>query len=608
MLGQITNALTTTYTHTTADALNQAQLYYYVSACSATTCVSSDTVAAIEFYLSNLGNGLATLNWSAPTVPLLDSYNSQYEIFREFPAGVWTSIANTSQATFRDTIDICQATLGYRIELADESGCRNVSRHLSDQFSDTYAPEIPQLDSVSVDFQTSRIVLGWEQSMAEDAFAYIIYHFENGLWVPLDTVSGRNNTTWTDLVNPATATQQYRVATLDSCMNSSPMCDPQHNIRANATYDICRREAVLTWEEYEAMPMDVERYEIFFSENGGPLTYAGETNGNTRTFTLTNLVPQSTYDCIARAVNFGGNVSASSLKFSFVFNSADNNDFAYIMHVSVVDNAKLEIKVTTGTTVSFSKVHLYRSVDNDQNFIHLMELPNDGTDTYIFEDEGVRVDRNLYFYRATVENDCDVETYTSNIAHNILLTGDRNIELRRDYLDWNAYDGWEGGIQGYNVYRKMESEIDFTPVAQGFSDTSYADDVTGMRLEGETFSYYVEATENFDSYGFMETSRSNTIEIRQRPQTYIPNAFCPRTGGTNSVFMPINSYVTMEDYNMYIYSREGVLLFHTTDPHTGWNGGYNGNLMPTGCYIYKITYTYGIDREFEAVGTVTLIR
>ena len=129
-----------------------------------------------------------------------------------------------------------------------------------------------------------------------------------------------------------------------------------------------------------------------------------------------------------------------------------------------------------------------------------------------------------------------------------------------------------------------------------------------MRQDGETFSYYVEAVESFDSYGFMETSVSNTIEIRQRPQTYIPNAFCPRVGGVNSVFLPINSYVTMENYNMYIYSREGVVLFHTTDPQMGWNGGYNGNLMPSGCYVYKITYTYGIDREFEAVGTVTLIR
>ena len=59
---------------------------------------------------------------------------------------------------------------------------------------------------------------------------------------------------------------------------------------------------------------------------------------------------------------------------------------------------------------------------------------------------------------------------------------------------------------------------------------------------------------------------------------------------------------------MWIYSREGTLVFHTTDPNLGWNGGYNGDLMPTACYVYIISYTYGTDGEFEASGTVTLIR
>lgn len=608
LIDQISNPQTTTYTHTTADALNNAQLFYYVAACSSSSCVNSDTLSTLALYLSNLGNGLATLNWTPPVTPLLDSYESQYEIFREYPSSVWSLIATTSQAVFRDTIDICDADLGYRVELADHSGCRNVSRHLNDQFSDTYGPEIPTLDSVSVDFYTSQIVLGWEPSASPDAFAYIVYHLENNLWVPTDTIFGRQTTTWTDFLSSPDIPQQYRVATLDSCMNSSPMCEPQHHIRANATYDLCRREAVLTWEAYEGMPFDVDHYDVFYSENGGPLLFAGSASANNRSFTLTDLVPQSTYDCIARAVNGNGTITASTLKFSFLFNSADNNDFAYIRYVSVLSKDKIEIKVTTGPTVAFSKVHLYRSVGNDQEFVHLMELQNDGTDTYIFEDEGVRTDRTLYYYRATVENECQVETYQSNISHNILLTGDRDSESRRNYLDWNSYEGWDGGVGGYTVYRKCESDLDFLQEQSSMSANSYSDDVTNLRRDGEKFLYYVEAEETYDSYGYMEKSVSNVIELKQRPQTYIPNAFCPRVGGINSVFLPVNSYVTMENYHMYIYSREGVLLFHSTDPQVGWNGGYNGNLMPTGAYIYKITYTYGVDEEFEAVGTVTLVR
>ncbi len=608
LVGQVNNASATSYTHTAANALNNARCFYYVNACTAVDCVSSDTLGTIEFYLGNQGNGLAALNWLAPIEPALPTYAAVYNVYREYPAHIWTLVGTSSNFIFRDTIDVCQAELGYRVELADQSGCLNVSRFLRDQFSDTYAPDIPQLDSVSVNFQSSKITLGWERSLAPDAAAYIIYHFENNMWLPIDTLYGSQNTNWTDNQHDATGSHQYRIATLDSCQNSSPMCDPQHNIHSAATFDLCRREAYLTWEPYEGMPLEVENYQIFYSVDGGALTYAGQVDGNTHTFTLAGMIPQSHYDCVVRAVNFGGNVTASSLKCSFLFNASENNDFAYIMSVSVANNSSLEIKVNTGGTIAFSRVHLYRSVADDQNFVHIAQMDNDGTDTYLFEDENVKVDRNLYFYRASIENECNVETFFSNISHNILLTGERNNDFRQSFLDWNDYDGWNGGVDGYSVFRKTEAESAFSVVGDFLPSNTFTDDVSALRTEGEAFSYYVEASEAIDNYGFAEKSISNTIILKQKPQTYIPNAFCPRVGGVNSIFMPINSYVTMENYNMYIYSRDGVLLFHSTDPQKGWNGGYNGNLMPAGCYVYKITYTYGVDDEFEAVGTVTLVR
>ena len=606
-VGQVNDVTATTFIHTTADAINNARCYYYVTAVAGTQSASSDTLAPIELYLTN-GNGTAILNWDAPHAPALPSFADAYDILREYPATVWNTIGSTSALVYRNVTDVCEATIGYRVELADASGCRNVSRPLHDIFTDRTPPEIPQLDSVSVDFTNSRIRLGWERSFAEDVSAYIIYHFESGLWVPVDTVFGMNNTTWVDAVNGADAMQQYRIAALDSCLNSSPMSEAQHNIRVTSTHDLCRREATLTWEEYENMPMEVESYRVYYSENGGPLIWAGETDGDTRTFTLQNLVPQSQYRCVIQAVNYGGNVTATSTKCEFLFNSDDNQDFCYIRYVTVVDNAKIEIKVSTGTTVSFSKVHLYRSAGDDQHFVHYAVQTNDGTDTYVFEDDAVQVDKFYYYYRAAVENDCDVESAQSNVAHNIILRGEVDNEARQNLLEWDTYDGWNGGVAGYSVYRQLESTASFDPVTLTLNANNYQDDVTSHRRDGENFTYFVEAEESAGDLGFMEKSRSNTIELKQLPQTYIPNAFCPRAGGQNSVFKPVNSYVTMENYNMWIYSREGTLVFHTTDPNLGWNGGYNGDLMPTACYVYIISYTYGTDGEFEASGTVTLIR
>lgn len=605
-VGQVNAVTTTTFLHAAANAVDNPRCYYYVTANAGGESAASETLSTIEFFLTN-GNGVAVLNWDAPHAPALPTYSGDYDIMREYPASVWSVIGSTASQPYRDVVDVCEATIGYRVELADASGCRNVSRIQRDLFSDRTAPDIPQLDSVSVDFQTSRIRLGWERSGNEDVFAYIIYHFEDGLWVPIDTVWDIDNTTWDDAVNPSNGQQQYRIAALDSCMNSSPMSVAQHNILCNATYDLCRREAYISWDEYENLPPDIESYRIYFSENGGTLQLAGEVPANIRTFTLSQLVPQSTYRVIVRAVNLGGNITAASTKCTFVFNSADNNDFVYIRYASVVDNAKIEVKVWTGPTVSFSQVHLYRSVGDDQHFVPLASQGNNGTDTYVFTDEAVEVDRTVYYYRATIENDCDVETYTSNVAHNILLAGERVRNTHTNKLAWSLYGEWEGGADRYELYRRTEAG-GYRAVGGIMSDTVYEDDVSELRCDGEKFSYYVEATETMDSYGFMESSRSNTVEIKQLPVTYIPNAFCPTRPTENNVFLPVNSFVTLSNYHMYIYSREGNLLFHSNHPEVGWNGRHNGKIMPGGCYIYKITYTYGADEVYEAVGTVTLVR
>ena len=221
-VGQVNDVTATTFIHTTADAINNARCYYYVTAVAGTQSASSDTLAPIELYLTN-GNGTAILNWDAPHAPALPSFADAYDILREYPATVWNTIGATSALVYRNVTDVCEATIGYRVELADASGCRNVSRPLHDIFTDRTPPEIPQLDSVSVNFLTDRIHLGWERSGNEDVTAYIIYHYENGLWVPIDTVYDIDNTSWSDMENAADATQQYRIAALDSCLNSSPM-------------------------------------------------------------------------------------------------------------------------------------------------------------------------------------------------------------------------------------------------------------------------------------------------------------------------------------------------------------------------------------------------
>ena len=93
-----------------------------------------------------------------------------------------------------------------------------------------------------------------------------------------------------------------------------------------------------------------------------------------------------------------------------------------------------------------------------------------------------------------------------------------------------------------------------------------------------------------------------------RVSLYIPNVFTP-TQETNNRFFIVGKGIL--EANLYIYNREGLLVYHTTDITQGWDGRTNGGITcPQGSYVWKLIYS-AIDRpaaKRTEVGTVLLLR
>ncbi len=603
----IANSSTVNYLHAGANA-NGQNCYYYITSISSTSTFFSDTLATIEFYLTNPGNGTALLNWSPPRTPLLATHNTTYDIYKEFPTTVWQHRGTAPALMFRDTIDVCDAAIGYRVELSDASGCKNVSRIMSGQFSDMIPPAITSLDSVSVDINSRQIILGWSASQSSDAVAYIIYYDDDNLWIPLDTLYGIHNTFWIDtLHNPVSATHRYRIAVLDSCWNSSPMSTAQRTMQLSSTYDRCSRQAFLTWTPYENMRDNLEKYEIYFSINEGPILYDGYSDASVRSYTFENLIPENDYCFFVKAVNQAGNITASSTQSCFTYAVQDNNDFAYIRSVSVTDDDEIEIIIFTGTTVNFEGVVLYKREENDTAFKQLTFLDYKGSNTYIFLDKDVKVNYRTYYYKAVIKNDCLMETVESNISHNMILT--TSTFNYANFLNWTDYENWNGSVGNYVIQRKDEMNTRYEEVGSTLRDvTRFEDNVINFPKSGDRFIYRIEAQENGpNEYGFNDISYSNKVVAYQEPIVYIPNAFRPK-GGITRIFKPATSFVPVKDYGFYIYSREGTLIFETHDPEEGWNGQENDDFVQGAVYIYKIQFSFGREDYYENIGTVTVIR
>ncbi len=89
---------------------------------------------------------------------------------------------------------------------------------------------------------------------------------------------------------------------------------------------------------------------------------------------------------------------------------------------------------------------------------------------------------------------------------------------------------------------------------------------------------------------------------------YIPSAFSPNGDGDNEFFQPKGAYI--KTFEMYIFDRWGMELYHTKDIKDGWNGKVKdgSKICQEDSYVYNITATDWHNQKHSYIGTVTLIK
>src|ERR1035437_8007312 len=294
LLDSVLTYNSTGYTHIGANA-NAAAVYYYIrtrSGCFGQVLSPPvDTISSMYLQVINPSNGTAVLSWNSIASPNIPTSTGIYTIYQEHPVGTWTAIGSTTHLNFIDTVFLCNATLNFKVEIADDSGCVSTSSINGGTFQNTIVPFSPVFDTLSVD-NSNKALMSWNIDPAPDVTKYIIYKLVGGAKIPIDTVFGINNTWFNYLSSNAGAgSETYYLAAVDSCGNISPLGNPFNTIFLTSSPEICLRSVVLNWTAYPTIGTGLAAYRVYLSTVGltGPYTLYAIAPPGTLTDTVKSL-------------------------------------------------------------------------------------------------------------------------------------------------------------------------------------------------------------------------------------------------------------------------------------------------------------------------------
>ncbi|HLV40775.1 MAG TPA: gliding motility-associated C-terminal domain-containing protein [Brumimicrobium sp.] len=583
------------------------------SGCGGASKRSSDTLSNILLDLNNPGNGQAVLQWNNPYPTQLPSFNDNFHIYKEYPAGTWTLIDSVPYNTtvYYDTITVCEEFISYQIVLPTSS-CEFSSNIEGDMFEDKIVPDIPVITNVDIDTLTGDITVLWNENAQNDTYGYVIYQTDqNGNLVEIDTVWGKPNTNFTHAQNHENGPFRYSIAAFDSCYTAnipptyqtSAKAEPHTTNLLSTSLDVCNRLITFKWTGYIGFNNN-ENHILYTRVNNGPWQQAGQTIENNISVDI------NVGDEVIGVIQTISDQDESS--FSNVdtlnFIGSQGPDISYLS-VATVEKNNIAVKYRITHGQGANKVELERFNERNQSFEKIDEKIINNLNGMTFIDSDVEVNKRSYTYRAKIIDTCNQFLGYSNIGQTIHLNVITKQETEAHVLQWSPYDRFIGNLHSYEIYRAINDQYDPTPIATlPYNIRTYTDSVSSLgNFEDGKICYTLVAIEGENEYGLAETSYSNEACGIISPTIYIPNAFT--VGGYNPVFKPETRQRQFENYLFEVYDRYGRVIFSTKDPSEGWNGQLKGQkrIAREGVYVYRLSLRDGNGIEIIKHGHVTLL-
>jgi hypothetical protein len=594
-------------------------------------CKSFAQVIAAPFIYcigDSSSNGDITLYWENPPNNACGAF-VQYNIFiaPEVPGttlpGTFTQVAtvtNQAQTSYILSNNNYPNTGTWFFYIQCDYNCPGATVLSSDTVNNR-GPATPAIISVTVT-ANNQAVITFAPSTSPQTSHYILYYYlPNGTAIAFDTVYGINNTIVVDQDtnarhNPSLFSDVFTVAAIDSCGNRSSFnTAPQNTILATASNTECQRQVNISWNKYLNWPKGVLQYEIWISQNGGPLTEVGTVDSSIFTYPYSNFNTGDSLQIFIRALSAADTTIVSNsnvihLKAVIVQPPA----YVYLTNLTVTASNDISITWTVDTIAQLIYYELLQSVDSVDYFPTEQipaPTPLQHFQTYL-DTTNIYPQNNAYYYQIDAYDSCQNQ-YPTPFGKTICLIG-----TLYDYyvakLAWNDFILSNATVAYYNLYRDFGTGSfqllkTFQPGTNQFFDSLQA-----FINEKGTFCYRIDAVYYLNlpapsGYHDSLVSSSNITCVISRPVIYVPNAFAPGGGvAENMTFKPTIIYGAPSNYTLLIYNRWGGKVFESNNPDIGWDGTDHGKAAEMGGYAYLIDFTAADGTPIERKGMVLLVR
>lgn len=523
--------------------------------------------------------------------PVTDGYYGYFERKQSSTGNVWIQLAEIDTMRFEqpylDTFYYnCKDTIAYRyIEHHSTFGDPNeicYSNTVQFVVGDVEIPDMPLNTVFSVDVNTQQLVFTYSQSVSEDVLGYVIC--KGNPCVALDTVWGKENTTYVCSTCNVEEVSQLAIMSFDSCYNTSLRSDKLNNIVLNVDRRDCSQILALDWNEYNNMPTGLRNYEVhLIADNSDNVVF---TTANT----YCDLDISAWRDNLEIYIKAVANsvYSANSNKIEITENAIDTLDYISIDNVSVdMDNHSISLEISLDNSKRVGYYSLYRAKD-DGDFTKVKDMPYTGEDVLYVQDYiKEEILNTIYSYYLAAPDVCG-NTFTKSKIVSTFKANVEEINAKTNRVTWSSCTLFP--IERYEIYRYEQS--DHVPELVGESVVNYFDDLHGgITSYADKLYYFVAAIQRTDN-GNAHVSNSSHNYLKKESLFWMPNAFDPTEGVVTDIqtFKPKVSYIKKDSYDFKIFNRMGTLVFSTNNVEEGWNGTYKGKLCDVGVYAYKIQF------------------